>query len=317
MKKDIGKATEEFAISEIKRVVSLLGREDLTRGEFLKYTPLNDRDINELGGYPKLFHLAGYQPVMWHALSDDELFQEYEKIVKKIGHFPLGTRGRKEIDNNSKYRWGTFSKRFKGLRKFAIEYLKWSKKKLPLKVEQGKILSPEKSNLQALSSREKEIIPKAEPKTRMFYGSAAEYLVVAELIFRGFNAQILPVDTGLDVIATREKEPFFVQVKHSEYGSPDKSNLIKLTISSLMRHQSSKVYYIIVLSRREPSHRDFLILPFLKLNELESTGVLQRKDKAKQISFRVIHTKKDDAYINKESGRTDVSRYLNAWDVIR
>ncbi len=37
----------------------------------------------------------------------------------------------------------------------------------------------------------------------------------SEMLFRGFNASIMSVDTGLDIIATKDNKLFGVQVKTS------------------------------------------------------------------------------------------------------
>jgi len=149
------------------------------------------------------------------------------------------------------------------------------------------------------------------------YSPGGEYLVLAELLFRKFNASRMAVDEGLDIFAVKDNKLYLIQVKHSEYLGKNKSGLIQITVSSLLKHQRSNVYYIFVLSRKELGKKDFLILPFSKLDELIKTNVIKKVNEAKQLSFYVLHKMdEDDAYINEIAAKNEVSRYLNAWDVL-
>lgn len=303
---------KRFITDEIKRVVILLGREDITRDEFLQNTTLvSRRDLEDsFGGWAAAFEATGYKPLKHDFISNQELFDEYARLLKLLGHYPLGVEGQKEISANSKYSSGVFKKRFKGgLKAFAIKYS-----------EQAKELVKEKefSERRATISGKASIITSYEKEmskvlgSRFYNGKAAEYLTIAELLFRGYNAQILPVDEGLDVFAVRNKTLYLIQVKHTEYNKPSESGLIQLTVSSLEKNRGVNVFYLLVLSRKEPSQRDFLILPFFKVDELIKNGTIKQESDAKHISFKVRHKTPKDVYI----GDSDLSRYLNAWDVL-
>lgn len=308
---------KDIIIDEIRRVVDLLGREDITRNEFLENTQIvSTRDLESVfGGWSDAFLAAGYKPVKWHSISNEDLFKEYSRLLKLLGHYPLGVSGYKEINNNSIYRAGVYKKRFKGgLKGFAIQYLKWAKTNL--KGEDRKVIKQKRAIGEEKTSVETPSIETSVSKSRFYYGNAAEYLVVSELLFRGYNAQKLPVDEGLDVFAVKDRRLYLLQVKHSQYKKPSESRPIKITISSLERNKGLNVFYVLVLSRKEPSKRDFLILPYSKIDELIKIGVLQQLDNAKHISFKVLHKTPQDAYISEYKDSSNVSRYLNAWDVL-
>jgi hypothetical protein len=316
---------KDIIIDEIRRVVNLLGREDITRNEFLENTQIvSVRDLeNTFGGWSDAYLAAGFKPTKWHSISNEDLFKEYSKLLKLLGHYPLGVSGYKEIGDNSKYRGGVYKKRFPGgLKQFAIEYLKWIKTNAKEKV--NTIIKPETLKLK-LEDRLviNETLPtgvlltnKSQSKNRFYYGNAAEYLVVSELLFRGYNAQKLPVDEGLDVFAVKNKELYLLQVKHSEYEKPSESRSIQITISSLERNKGFNVFYILVLSRKQPSQRDFLILPYSKVDELIKIGAIKQENEAQHISFKVLHKNPNDAFIGEYKEKCEVSRYLNAWDVL-
>ena len=52
-----------------------------------------------------------------------------------------------------------------------------------------------------------------------YVGKAGEYRVVSELIFRGYNANIISVDDGIDIVATKNDKLFNIQVKTSNENS--------------------------------------------------------------------------------------------------
>jgi hypothetical protein len=126
----------------------------------------------------------------------------------------------------------------------------------------------------------------------------------------------MPVDEGLDVFAVKEKSLYLIQIKHSSYDTPSISRQIQITLSSLDRNKGLNVFYILVLSRKEPSQRDFLILPYSKIDELIRNGIIKKIVDAKKISFKVAHTTPENAFIEKMGAANDVSRYLNAWDIL-
>ncbi len=307
-------------INEIQRVIGLLGREDITRDEFLENTQIvSKRDLeNTFGGWSNAYLKAGFKPIKWHSISNEDLFKEYSRLLKILGHYPLGIRGYKEISDNSRYRGGVYKKRFSGgLKQFAIEYLKWLKTNSSEKIDITIKPEPIKIRINAEAAKiDAKSIDNQKSKNRFYYGNAAEYLVVSELLFRGYNAQKLPVDEGLDVFAIKNKELYLIQVKHSEYEKPSESGLIKITLSSFEKNKGLNVFYILVLSRKQLSQRDFLILPYSKIDELIKNGVIKRIAEAQHISFKVLHKNPNDAFIGEYEEKCNVSRYLNAWDVL-
>src|ERR1700712_3773853 len=79
----------------------------------------------------------------------------------------------------------------------------------------NKKLEPKKT----LKEVEKEgLKEKEEEKIKIdssFIGKGGEHLVCSELLFRGYNASIMSVDTGMDITATKDGKLFSIQVKTS------------------------------------------------------------------------------------------------------
>ncbi len=47
----------------------------------------------------------------------------------------------------------------------------------------------------------------------LYTGKAGEYAVLSELLFNEFNASLMSVDEGIDIIASKKKKFFYIQVK--------------------------------------------------------------------------------------------------------
>lgn len=145
-----------------------------------------------------------------------------------------------------------------------------------------------------------------------FTGKAGEHLVCAELLFRSFNASIMSVDVGMDIIATKNNKLYSIQVKTSNANEYNTYN-INVRKVSFERDYAGNTFYIFVL-RQKNGKPDFLILP---LNELEK----------KVVEKAIFHVKKQDIYRLKIDIRGEkiylgnqsheMSYYLNNWDVIK
>lgn len=307
-------------LTELKKVAELLNKTRFSRNEFIKnsHIPISVRDIeNNFGSFGNLMIKAGFRPQKHHKISDEELFQKYDEAYKKLGHYPLGHPGEEELSKITNISGGTYRKRFGGLKNFLFEYKNWLLEKN--KVTQERTISGKArivSQVSIVDGSKNDDIRIFENKQR-YVGRATENLVVAELLYRGFNAQLLQVDEGIDVFALNIKnnELYLIQVKHSFYEIPNKSGLISITVSSFEKNKRQNVYYIFVLER-ELNQREFLILPFIRVDELMKNGSINRLEDSKQVSFRVLHSGKEDAFIGKISEATNVSRYLNAWDIL-
>src|SRR5690606_27378461 len=118
-----------------------------------------------------------------------------------------------EINDNSKFSAAVFKRRFKGgLKGFALEYLKWIKNNSPEKIDVVIETEPLKLKTKVNKITVKTTsVDKTLSQNRFYNGNAAEYLVVSELLFRGYNAQKLPVDEGLDVFAVKDNNLYLIQ----------------------------------------------------------------------------------------------------------
>lgn len=249
-------------------------RDSFLKSEFGKYFSVRV-DINPSGGWSTLYPLATGKkpPKLSNTLGrNEELFQEYNRLQNLIGitNRPLS---RDEIDrNNPKFSSSVIRKKYKGgLKTFHIEHQKWQegvKDKIPF---------------------------------NNFIGKATEYLVVSELLFRRYNAQLISVDEGTDVIAVKDARMYFFQVKHASYNKQFNLERVKLTSSSFNNNLYANVFYFFVLSNI--NKRDTLILPAHLLNRFVNK-------QGSSMTILIIHKNKD-IYLNEVKSENKITKYLN------
>ena len=144
-----------------------------------------------------------------------------------------------------------------------------------------------------------------------YTGKGGEYLVCSELLFRGYNASIMSVDVGMDIIATKENNLFSVQVKTSNLNSFD-TYVFDVRKVSFERHDSGNIYYVFVLHGEKKN--DFLILPYHEMEKKVHEKAIKEVGHGKR--YRVnIKFRDGNIYLgNKEH---EMNYYLNNWDIIK
>jgi len=239
---------------------------------------------------------AGLQPTPLAekmSTSENELSNYVLNLGKKIGKRPTVF----DIRHDGKYSEVIFNKRFgrNGIQKA-----------YKLAINETK-MQPAKQT--------KEIYLKDFPNKPLFWGRAGETYIVAELMYRGYNASLLPVDLGVDVIAIKDSKTFYFQVKNISF---DKvlSRTIPITTSSFSKNQSSNMFYVFVLQRGQA--KNILFLPYQKMHELISKKLIVFDENSKDFSICVsISEKVVNVCLPSDRTKTeDVSSYLDDWDVI-
>lgn len=144
-----------------------------------------------------------------------------------------------------------------------------------------------------------------------FTGKGGEHLVCSELLFRGFNASIMSVDVGMDIIATKENKLFSVQVKTSNL---NKFNTYVFDVRkvSFERHDSGNIFYIFVLHGENKDN--YLILPYFEMEKKVHEKAILEVGHGKR--FRVnIKIREDNIYLGTKEHQ--MNYYLNNWDIIK
>lgn len=145
-----------------------------------------------------------------------------------------------------------------------------------------------------------------------FTGKAGEHYVTSELLFRGYNASIMSVDVGMDIIATKDNKLFSLQVKTSNLHSTN-SFIFDMRKVALERNYAGNVFYIFVMIHEDNS-KSSLILPSYKINELVDSNAI--KDIATHDRWRVtLKIRNGTIYIGTLDN--EINYYWDSWDLIK
>jgi hypothetical protein len=145
-----------------------------------------------------------------------------------------------------------------------------------------------------------------------YIGKAGEHAVLSELLFRGYNAALMSVDVGVDVMASKNNEVFNIQVKTRNISKRHSAFHFNVRIVSFERHNAGRTFYIFIL--RENSKLDYVILP---LNEIEKSIEGEFIHVVGDGKLYRITMKKRDGKIYLGRKDNDVTYYLNKWDAIK
>lgn len=144
-----------------------------------------------------------------------------------------------------------------------------------------------------------------------FVGKAGEHLVCSELLFRGFNASIMSVDVGMDIIATKDNKLFGVQVKTSNLNQYN-SYVFDVRKVSFERDHAGNVFYIFVL--KGTKENNFLILPRIIIEQKVHEKAILEINGGK--TYRVnIRMREEGIFLGNKAH--EVGYYKDNWAVIK
>lgn len=163
-------------------------------------------------------------------------------------------------------------------------------------------------------------VPVAEPKNNekqedekisgAYVGKGGEYLVCSELLFKGFNASIMTVDTGVDIVAIKDNRMFGIQVKTSRLNRL-KTYIFDVRKVSFEHHAVGNTFYILVLYGDKVN---FLILPYNELEKKVYEHAIVEINHGER--YRItIKVRGPDVFLGTMDHR--VNFYLNNWSIIK
>lgn len=182
------------------------------------------------------------------------------------------------------------------------------------KISEGIFALNENKDASPLSSKEIEAEIEADEAVKIesgYTGKGGEHLVCSELLFRGFNASIMSVDVGMDIIATKESKLYSIQVKTSNLNSYQ-TYVFDIRKVSLERDHSGNIFYVFVL--RGEKETNYLILPNVEVEKKVYESAILPVGNNKR--YRVnIKFRNDTIYLGNKDH--DMSYYLNNWALIK
>lgn len=111
--------------------------------------------------------------------------------------------------------------------------------------------------------------PIEPPETeKSFLGKAGEMAVISELLFWGYNASAMLVDSGIDVVASKGGKYFHIQVKTATESAG--KFYFSIRNSSFQQNHNSSMFYVFVL--RQKLDCEFVIIPSSYMQALVAGG---------------------------------------------
>lgn len=141
-----------------------------------------------------------------------------------------------------------------------------------------------------------------------FIGKWWEFAVCTELLFRHFNATIMPVDSWADILATKNNELFNIQVKTANLSNWAYHFFIKL--NSFQRYNFTNMYYIFVIIKADKS-REYVVIPSFNIQWMIGANQITQW----QQWYAIWITYQNSGKITLTNG-VDLTHYLNKWSWI-
>lgn len=145
-----------------------------------------------------------------------------EKLLNKVNAFLL---------KESKDKKGDFTKVRKGVYRFVARK---RNKPLPKPFTFSDAEDPQENTQ---STRKKDT---------NFFGKAGEYAVMAELLFQEYNANNMAVDEGIDIIASKNNNFYFVQVKTMTL-NPDRKARATIKMKNFDKFINQQMRYVLAI----------------------------------------------------------------------
>lgn len=143
-----------------------------------------------------------------------------------------------------------------------------------------------------------------DPMYAQKMGAAGEHRVMSELLLRGYGAERVTIDDGVDIWAEKDGCQFYMQVK--TVTGKNSKYISTIRKKSFAKKRNLQMYYVFVL-RDIDNRLDFVTLSSKDIRKRISNGDMTENKAGYQASF----SKKGDKVF---LGQHDVTQYRNDWD---
>jgi hypothetical protein len=162
--------------------------------------------------------------------------------------------------------------------------------------------------------REKTIQPVAadtfEQVSTQYTGKAGEFGLLSELLFYGFNASIMSVDDGIDVVASDKSLRYYhFQVKTTvAKDSRQETFAFNLSRDKFGKNSNASTYYIFVMRRRDNLrwYSDYAVIPSTIIDHAHFSNTAA----SNKVIINIVNRK---FFINS----TEITQYINDFTKIK
>ncbi len=164
--------------------------------------------------------------------------------------------------------------------------------------------------------RKKKYVPRpVDIADAKYIGSAGECAVLSELMFRGYNANRMMIDDGIDIIASKNNLFFYIQVKTV---SMDANGRLMAKISSdrFGYHMDSQLIYIVVtrIEGRKGYENLFFVFSHKDIKRMIAEGTM--KQGQDNVIIKIQYDNVSGKPIAYDDNRADISFHMNNFDLI-
>lgn len=145
-----------------------------------------------------------------------------------------------------------------------------------------------------------------EPPTvdTMYLGKAGELAVMSELLFWGFNASLMTVDQGIDIVASKSGHYFHLQVKTATQRT-DGKYFFSIKRSSFEANHRGSTYYVFLM--RGKTGNVFAVFPSSHLDIQRKAGGI--KDSDSGLSVTITPDAKGKSFVM--NGKASIDLFIN------
>lgn len=142
-----------------------------------------------------------------------------------------------------------------------------------------------------------------------FLGKAGEHAVMSELLFWGFNASLMAVDEGIDVVASKDNRYFHIQVKTASQNETGRY-AFSIRNESFEANDSTQTFYVFVMRRTRGS--DYAVIPSSHLRTQKGLGVIASTN---GMSITIASDEKARTYTMNR--KDDITPFINNFALIK
>lgn len=147
----------------------------------------------------------------------------------------------------------------------------------------------------------------------LFFGRGGEYSVLGELLFNGYNANVMAVDEGIDIYATKNNLIYFVQVKTTTLNEK-KTAYFTIKRSAFTRTEPSQVRYILVIRCGNGEMRYFTFQS-RDIERFISDKLVNGEPEKETLNINIRYEDDNRPYLYRENKSQDVSFYQNNFNL--
>lgn len=208
----------------------------------------------------------------------------------------------------------------------ANDVLKFKEKSLFRKVKNQKggnkkgiykLKRQSKSPTERIIEKIKETNDFVKPETNSNYiGKGGECAVLSELLFNGYNANIMVVDEGIDIVASKNDKFFYIQVKTTHIKKKQSITTPSIKFSRFSQYDKQNTFYIIVLRyylEKNPRN-EYLIFRSSDIEKFIETGKIKRDTERINLSIKLEDRK---IYLFNGKSIEDINYHFNNFEIIK